>query len=399
MQERKAIVFNCYYNGLSVIRALGRKGIQVIALDFHRNIGTRSRYAKYIKCPDPHKDERGFIDFLLELGRSFEEKPVIFPTNDIWVLSASKYYKELVKYYDLCFSEYRTVDMVLNKNEFYKWSLSKGISVPGTWKDSQLSEIDENCFPLIVKPENRRPLGVSDDIYRKLDANRMTIVENREQLIAHFDINKAISKYLIAQEYVRGMSDSMYTVGVYANDGNVRAVFTGRKVRGYPADFGDCVVGQIEKVPEDIVDEVLMISRELNYTGIAEFEYKKDSVTGRFRLIEINPRSWSWVGITPECGVNLPLIAFHDLKGEYSGPDILFSDKADGSIKYVKLIEDMKNCLFMYKRKGYPEWHRSIFSWIRSLKSEKLVIAEFEKDDIMPLFFTIFKTIGKLLRV
>ena len=46
------------------------------------------------------------------------------------------------------------------------------------------------------------------------------------------------------------------------------------------------------------------IVKDLNYSGIAEFEYKKDLSTGRYRLIEVNPRSWSWIGITPACGVS-----------------------------------------------------------------------------------------------
>lgn len=398
MQERKAIVFNCFYNGLSIIRELGRNGVPVIAMDSYRNIGTRSRYAKYIQCPDPAQNEEGFISFLLDFGKSFKERPVIFPTNDIWVLTASKHYDELEKYYILCFSKYKTVNMILNKHEFFNWAVSKGVSVPGTWKSSQVDEIDEKSYPLIIKPENRRPLGESADVFRKLDENRMTIVENREQLADHFLRNKDVEKYLIVQEYIRGMSDSMFTVGIYAKNGRVRAVFSGRKVRGYPADFGDCVVGQVEKMPKSIVDEVLSICRELNYTGIAEFEYKKDSITNKYRIIEINPRSWSWIGITPACGVSLSLIGYRDLKGDYFGPEILFSDKPDGSVKYVKLLEDMKNCLFMYKRKGFPEWHKSFVDWIKSLKSEKLVIAESEGWDIGPLFFTIFKMIARMIK-
>lgn len=396
MPERKAIVFNCFYNGLNVIRTLGKHGVSVIALDFHKNIGTRSRYANYLQCPDPSKNENKFIKFLINLGKSFTSKPVIIPTNDIWVLAASKHYDELKEYYHLCFSRFETVDMILNKNEFYRWAVEKEVSVPGTWKYSQIDQIEDDHFPVIVKPENRRPLGESPDIYQKLDNNRIKVADNKQELKDYYETNKDISQHLITQEYVKGMSDSMYTVGIYSKNGKVRAIFTGRKVRGYPADYGDCVVGQVESMPDNVIDEVKVMCAELNYTGIAEFEYKKDSVTGSFRLIEINPRSWSWVGITPACGVNLPQIAFDDLRNEYSGPEILYSNKPDGSIKYVRLLEDMKNSLVMYKKKGCPVWHRSLFSWIKSLKCEKLVIAEWEWGDSKPLFFT---TINMLYRI
>jgi hypothetical protein len=35
-EKTKAIVFTCYVNGLAVIRSLGRRGIPVIAIDYHK---------------------------------------------------------------------------------------------------------------------------------------------------------------------------------------------------------------------------------------------------------------------------------------------------------------------------------------------------------------------------
>ena len=76
-----------------MIRSLGKNGIPVIAMDTFKNIGTRSKFAKYVKCPDPVENEKEFIDFLIDIGKEFKEKPVIIPTNDIWVYSVSKHYK------------------------------------------------------------------------------------------------------------------------------------------------------------------------------------------------------------------------------------------------------------------------------------------------------------------
>ena len=59
----------------------------------------------------------------------------------------------------------------------------------------------------------------------------------------------------------------MFTIGVYADrNSDVRAVFSGRKVRGYPVEFGDCIAGE-----SYWVEELVEISKRLlNYWGIQE---------------------------------------------------------------------------------------------------------------------------------
>jgi hypothetical protein len=50
-----------FETALGVIRSLGQKGIPVIGIDFKKDIGWYSRYAKPIKCPHPLQQEKEFI--------------------------------------------------------------------------------------------------------------------------------------------------------------------------------------------------------------------------------------------------------------------------------------------------------------------------------------------------
>ena len=69
----------------------------------------------------------------------------------------------------------------------------------------------------------------------------------------------------------------MYSVGIYADqNSDVLAVFTGRKVRGENPLYGDCIVGQVEQVPSELIQETKRLLKELGYTGIAEVEYKRE---------------------------------------------------------------------------------------------------------------------------
>ena len=119
--------------------------------------------------------------------------------------------------------------------------------------------------------------------------------------------------------------------------------------------------------------------KELHYHGIAEFEFKKDARNGEFRLIEINPRSWSWVGITPACDVSLPWMAYADLTGIEKVPykEVV----AHGDVKYIKILEDFMNCRYNYKKSGFPEYQMSTMQWWKSLRAKKKIYAEFCWDD------------------
>jgi len=188
----------------------------------------------------------------------------------------------------------------------------------------------------------------------------------------------------------------MYTVGIYADRNyEVKGLFTGRKVRGYPPDIGDCIVGQVEEVPKEIKTLVKGICKSICYHGIAEFEFKRDALSGQFKLIEINPRSWSWIGITPACGVSLPWMAYADLTGlesiQYKECDL-----PSGSVKYIKVLADMKNCLYGNRQLGFQDWDMTISQWRASLQADKIVCAEFAKDDLMigvRAFYSFIKSI------
>jgi len=379
-----ALVFNCQYNGLSIIQELGRRGVTVLALDSIRSVGTYSRYAHFYKCPDPQVAEDAFIEYLFKLGPSFMDKPVLFPTNDPWAIALSRHKERLSQYYLPCVADPSVVELIVQKQRFNEWALEQGLPIPQSWRSDAISEIPDNAFPIVAKPECRRISSNEKSTSLRaaaLDQLRLTILENHSDLTQFMSQHIELIPYFIFQEYVAGLSDCMYTIGVYADrDHVVKGMFTGRKVRGFPPDIGDCIVGQVEAVPEKLKILVKDVCKSIGYHGIAEFEFKRDAITGQFKLIEINPRSWSWIGITPACGVSLPWIVYADLTKVESIP-YTESNLPAGNVKYVKVIQDMQNCLYRNRQAGFPDWGMTILQWWKSLKANRLVCAEFAKDD------------------
>jgi len=230
------------------------------------------------------------------------------------------------------------------------------------------------AYPLIYE-HNKYIENLSDQL-RLVDLDTM---EDFNRFCSQY---KELLSHFIFQEKVIGMANRMYTVGVYADkNSELLAIFTGRKVRGYPPNIGDCMVGQSEPLPE-LVKLTKKLIKDLNYTGVAEVEFKKDARTEEYKLIEVNPRSWSWIGITPACGVNIPLIAYNDA---VLGERCFSQSRCDvGKVKWVRLIDDFITCIYWNKRIGFPKESLKFREWLNSLNGKR-VIAEFDKSDPLPI--------------
>jgi D-aspartate ligase len=380
-----AVVLNCYYNGLSIIQELGSNGIPCIAMDSTRSIGTFSRYARYVRCPSPAGNESYFVDFLFDYCAGHQQKPVLIPTNDEWAVALSRQKGRLSEVAVPCVGDWSAVEQVIEKDRFYEMARQRSYPVPVTWKLQEIGHLTRDDFPIVAKPRFCRNASDGElmTVLEPMERLRLTVINDERDLARFMAVEQAAMPHMIFQELVHGASDRMYTVGMYVDrDCKPRGVFAGKKVRGYPADIGDCIVGEVGRVPDELVELSIKVARDLKLTGIMEFEYKRDSRTGEFRLIEVNPRSWSWIGITPTCEVSLPLLAYQDLALGQPGPDApRRCVKADGSVRYYKVISDFINSTLRYRR-SFPEWHMTPLSWWKELRgTPEVVMAEFRHWD------------------
>lgn len=393
-----AIIFSPGSSGLSIIQILHANRIPCIAMDCKRPVGTRrigtySRYADYIECPDPLKHEQEFIEFIYDFCKKQTGKPVLFPTLDHWAICIARHKRLLEEVSLPCVGNVDAVELFVDKERFYKNYASRripakqksiqSITIPATWTKEDLCTLSDIPFPIAAKPRTKLSLSNSNGYLRNISVAheklRLSILEDSSSLKKFLHENSQYADGLIFQEYIPGMSDCMYSVGMYADrQSKILGIFTGKKIRGYPALFGDCTVGINHAVPQNVLDMVTSIVKETGYSGIAEFEFKKDAATGEFALIEVNPRPWSWIGITAISPDNLPLIAYMDLCGK----KIPAQEKKqpNGQTLYVKILQDCVNCLFLYSR-DYPPWRKSPGQWLNSLKAERVIYAEFNATD------------------
>lgn len=336
----KALVADCHRNGLALIRGLHEAGVSCIAVDhFRTRPGLYSKYAseRHI-VPHATFEEAAFIDAIVDIGaKAYDGKKIfLFPTNDIYVMTFARNWQRLEPYFQATFeTDMELLNPCIHKTEMYEVAEQAGVAYPAT-AYSPLEDADyENLrWPVVVKPDNKnfkhcRGLGIRKNYF----------CHSREELKAVNDELGGHGISFVAQQFIPGGDDELYTAGIYAYKGKLVAAFTGRKLRQFPVTLGECSHGEAVRRPQ-IVDYAAKFVEQAKYTGIAQVEFKHHD--GEHYLMEINPRSWSWHGLCSACGVNLGAIAVNTVTTGNTD----FVPQTDYSAKWNYLIPDVEHNVF-----------------------------------------------------
>lgn len=312
----KAVILGCnYYIGLSVLRCLGQYSIHTVAVDYSDTgaYAARSRYVKErLIAPYYKEDKEAFVNFLIDYAKGQKSKPVLFPCHDNYVEIIDEYLPELREHYLISQTEQGLFHRVMDKGELYKLAIEKGFLVPESLQvdnpDLHKLVASKIKYPCVVKPVDS-PAFVAK--FRK----KMFIVKGQEELDQAIAKAQAENFEVIVQRIIPGFDDHMYTFDAHLNqDGKVSHWVTCQKQRQYPINFGASVYTMQRYVPE-IVDIGKKFLEQIEYKGFAEIEFKKDSETGNFYLIEVNARTTNLNNLLAAVGVNFPYVAYSELVG------------------------------------------------------------------------------------
>jgi D-aspartate ligase len=301
-----------WVNGLGAIRSLGRAGIPVIAVD-HRDfaIGFRSSYAFPVTAPDPVADEPGFIEAMRDLGDALARPAPVFPTHDEHLNSLARHRDELGERFRYPFPSWDVLEPLQSKRHQVDTAESLGLAAPRTLHPRSLDECRaaarEIGYPVLVKPSD-------NIIFKRIYRRQAFLCELPGELDEAYE--KAEPYEPMLQEFIPGGDDLLWTLGAaIAEDGEVLATFSGRKLRQTRANMGSARVGEAFW-DDEVVDSGLSLLRALGFYGVAQVEWKRDPRDGRLKLIEVNPRLWQWHGLAGACGADVTLAAYWDLVGD-----------------------------------------------------------------------------------
>ncbi len=307
-----AIIIEGHVQGLSNVRSLGEAGIPVYVVDKSNCVARYSRYCKkFFRCPDFIKDE--FADFLIELAvRENVKDWVLIPSNDHAVYTLSKHKDRLEEHYKVITPGLEVIDDIYDKLSLLYIAGKHGVPIPFTqnFRTADDSVAVDLRFPVITK--GRNGLSFYKALHKKaLLANDEAELRQQLQIIG--------GKYAISETFTQELipfdgSNKTISFTAFCVEGEIKSHWAGVKLREHPLRFGTATFAQSILCKECYLQSIPLL-KSLNYTGVCEVEYLFDPRDGKHKLIEINARTWLWVGLARACGVDFAKMIYNHVNG------------------------------------------------------------------------------------
>lgn len=316
MKNKAVILGSNYYIGLSIIRSLGEKGIYTVAFDYsdEDTYGAKSRYlGEQVICPHYQEEPEKLVEFLIDYARKQDYKPVLYPTADPYAEFIDQYLEKLGEHYHIWMTEPGLWTEVMDKKGLFDLAIKYGMPVPETLKPTDENFMDivdkEVGFPCIIKPTDSSSFV---DKFKK----KLFECQDMQELIERLSQVEEANMEVVVQRIIPGFDDHMYTFDGYMNgDSEVTHWTTCQKYRQFPINYGASAYTKQKYVPE-LYDISAPFFKAIGYKGFGEIEFKKDSETGKFYMIEINARTTNFDALLTKIGINFPYVAYRDIIGD-----------------------------------------------------------------------------------
>jgi predicted ATP-grasp superfamily ATP-dependent carboligase len=307
-------VFGNDLAGLEAVRSLGRQGIRVSVVGPRLDsLAAVSRYCTGCIGVDPDDDDqqlRALSDLAVREGLGGS---VLIPTGDETAALVATHHASLSRSYRLTTPPWPVLAWLYDKRRTYQLARRVGVGCPVTVGASEASEFQQRGgrFPAVVKPAVKREWSrrVRARAWRAEDPAALAALVDRACRVVE-------PEQVLVQELVPGDGSTQYSYGVLCDRGRVVAAVAARRLRQYPIGFGRSS-SFVETVDEpDLAELGARIVAAIGYTGLLELEFKRDGRDRQLKLLDANPRVWTWYALARRAGVDLTYLAWRLASGE-----------------------------------------------------------------------------------
>ena len=305
-----AIILGGNFVGLGIVRSLGARGIPVWVIDADRSksIAQFSRYTtRFIET----KEE--ITEVLLREGRQHGLAGwVLFPVTDEYVEILSANRDSLSAMYRVTTAPSEVTKFALDKRLTYRRADELGIATPWTSVGDSVAEVEAEGvpYPAILKP------AVNHHFFPQTNIKALPI-EDRSELERGF---AQMSRYIppdeiLVQERIPGGGENQFSYCAVCKDGRAYASLVAQRRRQYPVDFGNASTF-VETTSQPVVEEDgRRFLESIGFDGMAEVEFKFDSRDGRYKILDVNPRTWGWHTLGKAAGIDFPYLLWQQAVG------------------------------------------------------------------------------------
>ena len=287
-----------YKHTLGIVRSLGSRNLAVDVGSPYSDSQLCS-FSKYCHrsfvYPDPKKDLNGFVRFFSRVGMSLGDRivvPVGYTTTFFLSMKRDVLGQDIV----VPLADFQSLKVAANKGDSVLLAQKLGVPVPKTiivGRFSELEDVNIPSYPVVVKGA--------------IEGGCIRHAYSKQDLKAKFEEVSYLQGCLpLIQEFISGDGYGFFAL---FNHGEPRAIFMHKRLRerfvmGGPSTCAESVYDS------KLLDYGLRILKALKWHGVAMVEFKKDSVDGEFKLMEINPKFWGSLDLGIASGVDFPYLLY-----------------------------------------------------------------------------------------
>lgn len=329
-----AVVIGGDYQGLGIARSLGRHGVPVCLVDDERSIARFSRHARFSEFVPSLREERAAVETLLAVGRRRGLRGwVLYPTRDETVAALSRYRAELAEFFQVPTPKWDSVQWIWDKRNTYSKARELGLATPTTWyirHAAELEAIDADP-PYVIKP------AIKEHFFYATKAKAWR-ANSRAELRAMFA--RAAAQVgdgeVMVQDLIPGDGGQQFAYCALYKNGRALASMTVRRTRQHPLEFGRAST-YVETVEAPEIEELsLRFLSGIAYYGLVEIEYKLDPRDHRYKLLDVNGRTWGYHTLGAAAGVDFPYLLYADLAGL-----AVDAQRAKAGVRWIRLVTDL----------------------------------------------------------
>lgn len=289
-------------NGLAAIRALGRKGLKIIAVTASRICP--GHFSKYVSKTYHHQrvtndpiSEFTYYQFLRKVAEK-ENIDVIIPISIYSSKTIVRFQDQLQQIVNIAVPSHASFQIAAEKEKTIQAAEQVAINVPQTLTIFSHQPIEKQLdaqslkYPIVLKSN--------------IEGGSVCYAHTPESLIfqakAKFQTNSAP---LLVQEYIHGKGAGFFAL---MSHGKLIQGFMHQREREYPPTGGPSVEAS-SMSHKAIFKAGIRLLKALEWHGVAMVEFKL--VQGQKPvLMEINPKFWGSLDLAIKAGVNFPWLLY-----------------------------------------------------------------------------------------
>ncbi|MFD5570841.1 carboxylate--amine ligase [Streptomyces cadmiisoli] len=282
---------NPFHHGtLGAARSLGRAGVEVhVVADSARSPVHASRYVRQMHPPPPPgASADDIVAVLRDVAERIGRPAVLIALDDASAVAVARARDELAPSYLLPAMPHALPERVADKGELASLCAAADVPHPVTLVPDSPAAVDDAVrrlgLPLVAKWSRPWLLPATGGLR---STSLVHTAQQAQEL--HRRTAEAGSPLLLQAYLAPGPDRDWFCHGYTDRAGVLRAGGPGRKQASWPRAAGLTAVGRWTANPE-VRALAERLTGELGYRGVFDLDFRRCGATGRYHLLDFNPR-------------------------------------------------------------------------------------------------------------